>query len=170
MEYHVIETTPELQTADTPEPAKFSSTRVLMSGTDTEGRFALIQMVVRREHEPPCHLHTREDEVVYVVEGTVVVSIDGVGTEYTAGEAVLLPRGQAHGYLVRTDEARLLVLAVPAGIEGFYTDLEAAQLDVRYVERLIALAARHGVEITGPPIRETSSPSDILPEGGVLTV
>lgn len=152
-------------TTDTP-PAATGPARILMSGAETGGRFALIQMIVRREHEPPTHLHAREDEVVYVVEGTIVVSVDGERSEYKAGEAVFLPRGQEHGYLLRTDEARLLVLAVPAGIEGFYAGLEAARQDTRYVERLIALAARYGVEITGPSVRENAREEAGYPAGG----
>lgn len=170
MEYHVIETTTDNQTIKTlltienPDPGP---SRVLMTGEETGGRFALVQMIVRREHEPPSHLHAREDEVLYVVEGSIVVSVDGERTAHTAGEAVFLPRGQEHGYLLRTDEARLLVLAVPAGIEGFYAELEDAHKDARYVERLIALAARYGVEITGPPLRESVA-DDAYPEGGAL--
>jgi quercetin dioxygenase-like cupin family protein len=152
MEYRVIKTQHHStnMSIETGGPA-----RILMSGEQTGGRFALIQMVVRREHEPPSHLHTREDEVIYVVDGTVVVSIDGVRTERSAGDAVFLPRGREHGFLLGTDEARLLVLAVPAGIEGFYTELTDWEKDARYVERLIALAARYGVEITGPAIRDS---------------
>lgn len=131
------------------------SLRLVMSGEETGGRFALIQMIVRREDEPPRHLHTREDEVLYVVEGTIVVSIADSRVECTSGDAVLLPRGRDHGFMLCTEEARLLVLAMPAGIEGFYMELETARSDARYVERLIALAARYGVEITGPAIRET---------------
>jgi quercetin dioxygenase-like cupin family protein len=138
-----------------------------MAGEATGGRFALIQMIVRREHEPPSHLHTREDEVVYVVEGTIVVSVDGARAEYHAGEAVFLPRGHAHAYQLCTDEAHLLVLAVPAGIEGFYAELEDARGDTRYVERLIAVAARYGLEITGPPLRETAPAEDEPQDGGV---
>lgn len=143
-------------TTTTPEgTSALSPARILMAGHETGGRFALIQMLVRREHEPPSHVHTREDEVVYVVEGTIIVSIDGVRTRYRAGEAVFLPRGREHAYQLGTDEARLLVLAVPAGIEGMYAELEDAREDARYVERLISVAARYGVEITGPPLRDT---------------
>lgn len=133
--------------------------RILMGGTQTGGRFALIQMVVRREHEPPSHLHMREDEVIYVVDGTIVVSVDGARREYRPGDAVYLPRGVEHAYCLRSEEARLLVLALPAGIEGFYREREASRDDDRHVERLITLAARYGIEITGPGIRAADSSS-----------
>ena len=83
--------------------------------------------------------------------------MDGARAEYHAGEAVFLPRGHAHAYQLCTDEAHLLVLAVPAGIEGFYAELEDARGDTLYVERLIAVAARYGVEITGHGLRGLST-------------
>ncbi len=161
MEYRVIEpqndaqngTHTDIHTIASPDRGN-SPARILMSGTQTGGRFALVQMVIRREHEPPSHLHTREDEVIYVVDGTIVVSLDGARREYRPGDAVHLPRGVEHAYCLRSEEARLLVLALPAGIEGFYREMETSLDDGRHVERLIALAARFGIEITGPGISE----------------
>lgn len=165
-EYRVIETPHQdqdgthidIQTIALPD-GENGRARILMSGTQTGGRFALIQMVVRREHEPPSHLHMREDEVIYVVDGTIVVVVDGARREYRPGESVYLPRGVEHAYCLRSEEARLLVLALPAGIEGFYREMDASLDDDRHVERLIALAARYGIEITGPGIREADTGS-----------
>lgn len=152
----------DIQTIAAPD-RKDGPARILMGGNETGGRLALIQIVVRREHEPPSHLHMREDEVIYVVDGTIVVSIDGARREYRPGDAVYLPRGVEHGYCLRSEEARLLVLALPAGIEGFYREMETSLNDDRHVERLIALAARYGIEITGPGIREHADPQGGAP-------
>lgn len=150
-ERDVIET--YQQSGSDQHPATWQ-TRILMAGAQTGGRFALIQMVIRREHEPPRHIHVREDEVLYVVEGTIIVSVGGEREEYSTGDAVYLPRGVEHGYALCTDEARLLLLALPAGIEEFYRELDSASMEgAAYVERLVALAARYGIEITGPAER-----------------
>ncbi len=152
----------DIQTIASPDREN-GPARILMGGSQTGGRFALIQMVVRREHEPPSHLHMREDEVIYVVDGTIVVSMDGARREYRSGDAVYLPRGVEHAYCLRSEEARLLVLALPAGIEGFYREMETSLDDDRHVERLIALAARYGIEITGPGLREYAEPQGGAP-------
>ncbi len=75
-----------------------------------------------------------------------------------AGTGLLLPRGHEHTFRVESEEARLLVVLLPAGPEDFYLELGAfgdrdsgartpANQDM---ERLVTVAARYGVEITGP--------------------
>ena len=65
-----------------------------------------------------------------------------------------MPRGGEHGFVVETQEAQLLTLVLPAGLEGYYLELdEASREDGVTVERLVTVAARYGVEITGPPFR-----------------
>jgi uncharacterized cupin superfamily protein len=46
-------------------------------GEDTGGAFALIQAVSRPGSEPPLHVHEREDELFYILEGDVHVMVDG---------------------------------------------------------------------------------------------
>ena len=47
----------------------------LATGEDTHGQFALIEAVARKGNVPPPHIHHREDETFYVLEGEVVVSV-----------------------------------------------------------------------------------------------
>ena len=79
------------------------------------------------------------------------------GDEYyliTAGDSIFLPKGIEHTYAVVGAEARLLVIAVPSGLEIIFRELYANPGAVGIsVERLVTVAARYGVEITGPPLR-----------------
>ena len=45
----------------------------LATGEDTHGQFALIEAVARKGNVPPPHVHHREDEIFYVLEGEIVV-------------------------------------------------------------------------------------------------
>ncbi len=70
-----------------------------------------------------------------------------------AGTCVFLPRGVEHTFRVSSPEARLLALVAPAGLEGYYRELDrpdARASGAPEVERLVATAARYGVAITGP--------------------
>jgi quercetin dioxygenase-like cupin family protein len=126
--------------------------RVLVAGGDTAGRLAVLEVTVVAGCEPALHLHTREDEIVYVLAGEVVIHLDGTRHRCMPGGCVVLPRGREHTFTVETDAARLLVLVVPAGFEGFYGELEQAATGATSdLERLVTVAARYGVEITGPP-------------------
>ena len=69
------------------------------------------------------HTHTREEETIVVVEGTVVVS-DGERHEIGAGAAHVLRRGVRHAFANETDApARVFFICTPGGLERFFRDL-----------------------------------------------
>lgn len=127
---------------------------VHLAGERTGGRFALLEIEVARGEEWPCHLHHWEDETLYVLSGALTVYLDGQQVALAAGEAILLPRGVEHTYAVASEdgEARVLTLLTPSGFEGVYRELGEIPMGAG-VERLVAMAARYGCEITGPPDR-----------------
>lgn len=132
---------------------------VLITGAETSGRLGLIEVAARRGTEPPRHVHHWEDEIVYLLEGALVFSLDGEEIRCAEGNCLVLPAGREHTYRVESEEVRLLVMVVPAGLERLYQEL--GQLSAGggpIVEQLIAAAARYGVEITGPPPGE-----DVVP-------
>ncbi len=120
---------------------------VLVPGDLTEGRFAIVETRARRGSEPPRHVHSREDELIYVLEGRVTFDRDGERLDGPAGTWVFLPRGCEHTYAVESAAVRLLVILSPAGLETCRCEPEADQPGV---ERLVAIAARYGVAITSP--------------------
>lgn len=127
---------------------------MLVGGEETGGRFAIVETIAVRGAEPPHHLHRREDETPYVLEGALRVCIAGAWADVPAGAAVCLPRGVEHAVTVVTGRARVLAILAPAGFEGFYRELEAAApagAPGPDIERLVATAARYGCEITAPP-------------------
>jgi quercetin dioxygenase-like cupin family protein len=123
---------------------------LLLGGRDTGGRAALISSVERSGCEPPLHRHRNEDEIVYVLAGELTFYVAGEPRSLLSGECLLLPRGVEHGYRVESDEARLLTVVMPAGLEGYYLELGAYGRPAD-IERLVTVAAHYGVEITGPP-------------------
>jgi quercetin dioxygenase-like cupin family protein len=124
--------------------------RLLLGGEHTGNRFALVEIVTRPGEEPPLHLHTREDELVYVLRGEITVELGGARQRCVAGDCALLPRGCEHTWRVESGEATLLALATPAGLEGYYADLAQPVEPERRVEHLIVTSARYGIEIIGP--------------------
>ena len=129
--------------------------RVLVAGGDTGGRFAAVELGTGPGAEPPLHRHTREDELVYVLEGEVVFHLDGARVPCGPQGRLFLPRGREHTLAVASGGARLLVLLIPAGLEGYFREMAgpggAAPGAAPDFERLVTVAARYGVEITGPP-------------------
>ena len=123
--------------------------RILIDGAATAGRLALLELAVARGQEPPRHRHHWEDEALFVLAGALSVQIGSTWIAAPSGAAVFLPRGVEHGFLVATPDVRLLVALTPAGFEGCYRELGGPS--ARSLERLVAVSARYGCEITGPP-------------------
>jgi quercetin dioxygenase-like cupin family protein len=98
---------------------------------------------------PPLHLHRNEDEGFLVLDGELTVYLPGREIALRAGEFALAPRGVPHAYRVGETPARVVVLSLPGGFEGFVRDVAA--LDELTPEALAATAARRDIEILGPP-------------------
>jgi quercetin dioxygenase-like cupin family protein len=106
----------------------------------------------------PWHVHHREDEIFYVLEGDVLFKCDDELFQASAGAFVFLPRDIPHSYKTLGEtHARWLLLTTPAGAEGFFLEagvpadeggVGAQPLDPR---QLAAIAAKYGLEILGPP-------------------
>ena len=125
---------------------------VLVAGDLTDGRFAVIEARERRGDGPPRHVHSHEDEFIYVLDGQVTFERDGEQHTALSGMWLLLPRGSQHRFSVDSTEARLLVMLAPAGIEGWLRNLrlpEPETHEANTIERLVSTAARYGVAITG---------------------
>ena len=127
---------------------------VLISGDDTHGRFATVEVRGRRSFELPVHVHAYEDELVIVLEGELDVRIDEEARRACAGDVVLLPRGVAHEVRLRSDTARLVVTYSPAGFERFLrevsrpasaSDAEAFDPGVLNVPLLVTVGEQYGI-------------------------
>jgi quercetin dioxygenase-like cupin family protein len=127
---------------------------VLLGSDDTNDACAVVLSVERAGDEPPFHLHEGEDEICYVLEGSVTYFTGDRLVQAEAGHCAFIPRGVEHSFKVQTEHARVLTVYVPGGFEGFVREL--GSLTVRALgshdlERLITVAARYGCEITGRP-------------------
>ncbi len=70
------------------------------------------------------HVHEREDEIVYVIEGTVQVSVGDETIEASDGESVFMPRGIPHA-VASVTAARILLFLTPGGMEPFFAEMAA---------------------------------------------
>jgi quercetin dioxygenase-like cupin family protein len=91
------------------------------SAQTTDGQFGLVEMVVAPGHRPPLHIHHAEDEALWVLEGQFIFQIGDETIAAGPGAFIFQPRGVPHTFrLDSAGPARLLVLLVPGGGEGFF--------------------------------------------------
>ena len=105
---------------------------------------------------PSLHVHTREDEAAYVLEGVLTCVVGEETFEAATGKLVWLPREVPHTFANMSREAvRVFGVTVPAGLEGMFEEQAAyfASLDGPPDETVVqAIGAKYGVSVVGPPL------------------
>ncbi len=94
------------------------------SVASTDGGLTVIES--RTDGGAPLHVHTREDEYFYVLDGTISVRLGDETFEAGARSFVFLPRGIPHEWDVVGDEATLLMMTAPAMLDVFLGEFHAA--------------------------------------------
>lgn len=132
---------------------------VKAGGAQTRGRLAVLEFANPPGFAPPLHRHLEEDEIFHVISGTAEFRCDG--EEFTAGpgDFVLLPVGLPHTFLVGVDEPlRVLQITTPSGFEHFAAEAGEPASERRLPGPMAVdpaalghIAARHAIEILGPP-------------------
>src|SRR5262249_21241975 len=129
------------------------------SGEETDGRYAVLEILSPEGDMPPLHVHHEEDEVFHVLDGQVTLFLPGCEVSLTAGETFRAPRGIPHTYRVESSTARWLIFCEPARFEGFVRAVSdpapAEELPPRGrpfdPDSFAATAAEYGIELLGPP-------------------
>ncbi len=131
------------------------------TAAQTRGLFGLKESKGPRGAAPPLHVHEREDEACYVLEGDVTFFVGDDAIRASAGAWVYLPRRIPHTMRIDSCEARTLWLVVPGGFEAFFADTFPAAEDNSPsappdLEKIAEAAARYGVTLLGAPPRVSS--------------
>jgi quercetin dioxygenase-like cupin family protein len=130
------------------------------SSETTAGRVAVIEHLGPQGAGSPLHVHHREDEWFYVIEGDLKLWVGGDVIDAPAGSFVYGPRDVPHTFTISSPQARFLLVTEPAGFESFLRAMgqPAPSLTIpppseppADISPLIAAAAEYGIEILGPP-------------------
>lgn len=135
--------------------------RMLATGKETDGKYALIEALVPPGGGPPPHRHSREEEGFFIQEGELTVTVDGRRSTLMAGMFANLPIGSLHSFKNEGPATvRMLILIAPAGLEQMFLEVgeplpagatEAAHPSQEEIGRLMEAAPRYGVELLPPP-------------------
>ena len=104
--------------------------RTLLGNPETNGQFAVAEIVAHPGDFVPPHTHHVEDEMFYVLEGTVEFDLPGGTITAEEGTFVHIPKQTFHGFRnAGTEDAKLLDIHTPGGFEEFFAELGAAWPD-----------------------------------------
>lgn len=129
----------------------------LVTGEESGGAYFVMEALVPAGGGPPPHVHTREDETFYVLEGEIEFLLGEATITAGPGDFVNIPRGTVHRFEnTGTETARLILTFTPAGIEHWFEEtLDPAPNDVSAEDvpdnleevgaRYVAAATRYGL-------------------------
>lgn len=124
--------------------------RLMATAAETDGRFTVLEQVTPPGWGPPRHVHSREDEIVYVLEGTYEISVGAECRAVSAGACAVLPRGIPHGFRnVGTTPGRLLAVNTPGGLEEYFLTIGKCSPPPSPVQ-LVAIAKPYGLTLLPP--------------------
>ena len=134
--------------------------RFLATGDDTNGKYALWEAVVPPGGGPPPHVHSREEEGFYVLDGEIAITVNGERVVATAGTFANMPVGTPHSFRNEGDRpARMLISVAPAGLEQMFFEVGVPLVEGATtalpptkdeIEKLLAVAPQYGIEIRLP--------------------
>jgi quercetin dioxygenase-like cupin family protein len=134
--------------------------RFLATGEDTNGKYALWEALVGPGGGPPPHVHSREEEAFYVIEGEITFQVNDKRAVATKGMFINMPVGTPHSFKNESNKpAKMLISVAPAGLEKMFIEVgvplpEGATTALppikEEIEKLLAVAPKYGIEIRLP--------------------
>jgi quercetin dioxygenase-like cupin family protein len=123
------------------------------TAAQTAGQMTIVEATEAPGTEAPLHVHHREDEGFWIIEGDVTFEVAGETIEAHAGDYVFGPRNIPHRYTVGTSGCRMLFIFTPGGFEEMLLEMSvpaaertlppASDEEPDY-ERIDAIAKAHG--------------------------
>jgi hypothetical protein len=105
----------------------------------------------------PLHIHPASDETFYMLEGEILLDLDGERRTLAPGALAFVPRGMPHAFMVTAPQTRCLTLQTPGSDEAFYRLASEPAPDgsdpipVDFGRVREAAVATGAIEILGPP-------------------
>jgi quercetin dioxygenase-like cupin family protein len=133
-----------------------SLAEIKATAADTGGQMTIVEVTEPPGSEAPLHVHHRDDEGFWILEGDVTFEVGDETIKASAGDYVFGPRHIPHRFTVGDAGCRMLFILVPGGIEDVIraTSEPAASRTLPPppeeepdIDRLKEIVASHGYEL-----------------------
>lgn len=122
------------------------------NGKSTHDAYSLFEYAVPPEtNGPPPHIHTREDESFICLAGRLEVSLGGEEFTLEYGDYLYLPRNVVHTFRnPYADEARVVSVVSPAGLEAYYQALGELPPGPKDISMIRPIMEEFGIQLQLP--------------------
>ncbi len=130
-----------------------------VTGAENNGAFTMFDQAVAPGSGPPPHIHHREDEAFYVLEGMFSFLYENQLATFETGSFIYIPKGTLHTFKnIGEQQGRLLVTITPAGLEEFFytigtpaTNLNMPPaFDPSVIDKIMKLSDKYYMEVRLP--------------------
>lgn len=128
--------------------------RILADSARTRGACVVFENISPPGGGPPMHRHGRDDELFFVVEGTVRFSIDGHESVVGPGGSAYAPRGSVHTFVnAGSTPSRMVITCCPGGIEGPFRAVDKLERNGKATpDAVVAAFGAFDLAIVGAPL------------------
>lgn len=129
----------------------------LATSEETGGAFLLFEVVGEQGKVTPLHIHPGTVETFYILDGEILLELDGERRTLSTGGVVVVPRGVPHAFMVTAAQTRFLTLQTPGTDEAFFRLASepapegSRPIPVDFDRIRQAAEATGAIEILGPP-------------------
>ncbi len=115
---------------------------------ETGGVFSVIELITEPGKGVSVHVHEREDELVYVLEGDLEVTLGDQKMNASAGIMALLPRGIPHGFTnIGSRTSRILDVILPGAFDGYFVEIASLyKAGQPHEKELNKLSEKYGIK------------------------
>jgi mannose-6-phosphate isomerase-like protein (cupin superfamily) len=130
-----------------------------VTGEQSNGAYTVVSQIIQPQNGPPPHIHHREDESFYVLEGKFSFLCGNEQRIFEAGSFVYVPKGTVHTFKnIGEQPGKLLVIITPAGLEEFFYKIgtpaqdpdSPPAFDPGIIEKVIKLSKDYHMDIVLP--------------------
>lgn len=126
--------------------------RLLATAAGTGGRFTVFEQITPAGWGPPRHIHSREDEIFYILNGTYELHVGDERKTVCSGASAVLPRHVPHGFRnIAPTPSRLLTVVAPGGLEEYFLAVAKCSPPPNPA-RLVELAQPFGLTLLPPGV------------------
>ena len=137
------------------------SAYVMSDTRGTHGSLTVMELVISPLNGPALHVHLRDDEIWYVIEGDFRFKAGDEMFRVSSGGLAFGPRGTPHNFQnIGAAPGRLLVITSPAGAERLFEDYAALLPGPVSRDRFEQVARDNWVEFVGPQLK-VSDPLEV---------
>lgn len=125
---------------------------IKISSKDTDGGLTVFEYTGNEKGGPPLHVHAKQDEIFFIVEGDYIFQVGDEKHLLTAGDTIFLPRQVPHTFAQTTEQGRMFFMFQPSGkMEDFFRTIGALK-EPPSPEQGAKIFADHEMKVVGPPL------------------